>query len=181
MGQAPETTEPTQGPTRTGRSLWADAARRIRRDIPAMICLGVIVAYATAAIAAGILWPDWTTRVDYDQIHKPPSAKYWLGTDEFGRSVAEKTILGAKVSMTVGLLSNIIAIPLGMLLGAIAGYYGGFIDDFIVWLFTTLAAVPGLIRVIAIMFAFKGVVLFKDTPVEIDFGGMAGLVLALSI
>jgi len=176
-----QTTRPDDVEPRTGRSLWADAARRIGRDIPAMMCLGVIVLYAVLAVAAGWVLPDWTERVNYDRIHEPPSGEFWMGTDEFGRSVLEKAVLGAKTSMTVGLLSNVFAIPLGMLLGAVAGYYGGRIDDVIVWLFTTLAAVPGLIRVIAIKTAFKGIVLFKETPFEVDFSGMGGLVLALSI
>ena len=181
MNQTKTTSDATGSEPRRGRSVWADAARRIRRDVPAMMCLGVIVVYAAVAVSAGYVWPDWTMNVDYDKIHKPPSAAHWLGTDEFGRSVAEKTLLGMKTSMTVGFMSMIIAIPLGMLLGAIAGYYGGFIDDIIVWLFTTLAAVPGLVRVIAIKFAFQGVIIFKDTPAEIDFGGMAGIILALAI
>jgi len=167
--------------SRTGRSLWADARRRIVRDTPALICLGVIVLYAVLALLAGFLYSDWEDSYDYDNLNKAPSLKYPLGTDEFGRSVLAKTILGIKVSMTVGFLTNIIAIPLGMVLGAIAGYYGGKIDDCIVWLFTTLAAVPGIIRVIAFKFAFQNVLLFEGTPIELDLSGMTGLCLALAI
>jgi ABC-type dipeptide/oligopeptide/nickel transport system permease subunit len=179
--QLEATTEAIEPQPRTGRSLWADAARRIYRDVPALICLGIIVAYAAVAIAVGFVYPDWADRYDYDHINEPPSRQYLLGTDEFGRSVVEKTILGAKVSMTVGFMANIIAIPLGILIGAAAGYHGGWLDDFIVWLFTTLSAVPGIIRVIAIKFAFQGVVLFADTPMELDLGGLPGIILALSI
>jgi len=146
-----------------------------------MICLGIIVLYVLAAIWASVEYRGWTTEVNYDQVHRAPGVGHILGTDEFGRSVAEKTILGAKISMTVGFLANIIAIPLGMIIGAIAGYYGRWLDDAIIWVYSTLAAVPGLIRVIAIRFAFQGLVLLPDTPYEIDFGGMAGLVLALSV
>ncbi len=173
-----QTVEPDQ---RIGRSLWADAARRIWRDKPAMICLGIILFYTIVALSVGFFLPNWSDNVDYENIHQKPSAEHWMGTDEFGRDVVEKTFLGAQVSMTVGFMSNIIAIPLGMILGAIAGYYGGKTDDFIVWLFTTLAAIPGLIRIIAIKFAFQGTILFEDTAFELDFGGMSGVILALSI
>ncbi len=166
---------------RVGRSLWSDAARRISRDLPAMICLGVILLYAAGAIYAAFAYDDWNTRHDYSQVNRAPSAENWLGTDEFGHDVVAKTLLGAKVSMTVGLLANVIAIPVGMLLGAIAGYYGLFYDDFIVWLFTTLASIPGLIRVIAIKFAFQNVVLWQGTDFELDLGGMTGVIFALSI
>ncbi|MDY7011298.1 MAG: ABC transporter permease [Planctomycetota bacterium] len=166
---------------RIGRSLWADAARRIRRDIPAMICLSIIIFYTLVALSIGFILPGWADNVDYDNVHQPPSSEHWFGTDEFGRDVLQKTLLGSQVSMTVGFMANIIAIPLGMILGAIAGYYGGRTDDFIVWIFTTLAAIPGLIRIIAVKFAFQGMVLFKATPFELDFGGMSGVILALSI
>ena len=166
---------------RTGRSLWADAARRIWRDHAAMVCLGIIVLYAAIAIAAGTVFPNWAEEVQYDLINRPPSAEYWLGTDEFGRSVYQKTLLGARVSMTVGFVSMIIAVPLGMVLGAIAGYYGGLVDDVIVWLFSTLAAIPGLIRVIAIKFAFQDTVLFRGSYCEMNLGGLSGIVLALAI
>lgn len=166
---------------RIGRSLWADARRRLVRDIPAMICLGIILAYALIAIFGTTMFPDFAKDYNYDNTNAAPSGAYWLGTDEFGRSVLKKTLMGARVSMTVGLMANIIAIPLGMLVGAIAGYYGGIIDDIVVWLFTTLAAIPGLIRVIAIKFAFIGVVLFQGTWCEINLGGLPGIYLALAV
>ena len=146
-----------------------------------MICLTIIILYAAVALSVGFILPDWSDKTDYDNIHQKPSSEHWMGTDEFGRDVVEKTFLGAQVSMTVGFMSNIIAIPLGMILGAIAGYYGGRIDDSIVWLFTTLAAIPGLVRIIAIKFAFQGMILFEGTAFELDFGGMSGVILALSI
>lgn len=181
MSQAPINLEAMDVEVRIGRSLWADAARRIWRDPAAMLCLGVIVVYAVVALGIAVALPHWQETYDYENVQQPPSGKYWLGTDEFGRSVFEKTLLGAKVSMTVGFLTNIIAIPLGMFIGALAGYYGGWLDDVIVWLYTTLEAVPGLIRVIAFKFAFQGIILFDNTWAELDFGGMPGVILALSI
>jgi ABC-type dipeptide/oligopeptide/nickel transport system permease subunit len=181
VSQLQATTDTATPEPRTGRSLWADGARRIGRDPSAMICLGIIAAYAVVAVAIGFALPDWSGQYDYDNVHEPPSARYWLGTDEFGRSVVLKTLLGAKVSMTVGFMANIIAIPLGILIGAAAGYYGGWLDDLIVWLFTTLSAIPGLVRVIAIRFAFQGIVLWAGTPWELDLGGLPGIILALSV
>jgi peptide/nickel transport system permease protein len=167
---------------RIGRSLWADAVRRIRRDRSAMICLGVIVLYVAAAVGAAIALRGWQDSHNYARANEDPSWEYWLGTDSFGRSTLQETLLGAKVSLSVGLLTNLIAVPLGLLLGAVAGYYGGLIDDVIVWLFTTLAAVPDLIRVIAIRFAFAGIgPLFAGTVFEIDMAGMPGLCIALAI
>jgi len=167
---------------RPGRSLWADAVRRLRRDPAAMACLAVIVVYAVLASVSPWIYPDWATSYDYDHVYEPPSRAHALGTDEFGRSVFQKTILGARTSLAVGLMANVIAIPLGVLLGAIAGFYGRFVDDLIVWLYTTLASIPGIILLIAIRFAFLSVVLFEGTAYEVDLGhGTSGIYLPLAV
>jgi peptide/nickel transport system permease protein len=178
---APVNPETVEYEPRVGRSLWGDAAVRLLRSPTSLVCMFVIVVYAFVAIGAGYAFPDWSKNPNYTRTNEAPSGEYWLGTDEFGRSVLQKTLLGAKVSMTVGFMANIIAIPLGILLGAVAGYYGGWVDDIIVWLFTTLAAIPGLIRVIAIKFAFQDTVLWEGTRCEVDLGGMSGIILALAI
>jgi peptide/nickel transport system permease protein len=166
---------------RVGRSLWGDAVLRLRRDRVAMVCFGVIVVYALVGLLAPIVLSDWKDDTDYDSSNLAPSSKHILGTDIFGRSVAQKTLLAASTSMKVGFMANIIAVPLGMLLGAIAGYYGKWLDDIIVWLYTTLTCIPGIIRLIAIKFAFADHVLWKDTFYEIDLSGVTGLYIALAV
>jgi peptide/nickel transport system permease protein len=95
--------------------------------------------------------------------------------------VVQKVFLGAHVSMTVGFMANVIAIPLGMLLGALAGYFGRRTDDIIVWLYTTIASVPGIILLIALKFAFADRKLFPGSFAEIDLSGMAGVYIALGL
>jgi len=164
-----------------GRSLWGDAVRRLSRDWLAMGCLLVILAYVAIAMSAGFVFPDFEKTQNYELRHQPPSRQHWFGTDVFGRDVFAKTMLGAKVSMTVGFMANMIAIPLGVILGVIAGYFGKWVDDFIVWLYTTMASIPGIIRLIAIKFAFQNVVIFGDTIFELDLGGIHGLYIALGV
>ncbi|NQU76476.1 MAG: ABC transporter permease, partial [Planctomycetes bacterium] len=173
-----------------GRSLWADARRRLVRDRGALLCLGIIAVYALVAIGAAIydyaaeLRPDdrivsFSEMVDYQSKNQPPSLRSWkhvLGTDWAGKSVLIKTILGTKVSMAVGLMANVIAVPLGMLLGAIAGYFGRRIDDAIVWLYTTLASIPGFILLVAMKYAFKGV-----TVLGLDLTGIHGIYVSLGV
>ncbi|MBN1943394.1 MAG: ABC transporter permease [Phycisphaerae bacterium] len=171
-----------------GLSLWADAMRRIRRDWVAVLCLFVIGLYVLIALG-GLVYeiladhyesiPRFSETVNYAQSNLPPSADHWtlwLGTDWAGKSVLVKTLLGAKVSITVAFMANIIAVPLGMILGAIAGYYGKRTDAFIVWLFTTLSSIPGIILLIALKYAFKGIHLGP-----VDLSGIHGLYLALGI
>jgi len=146
-----------------------------------MISAGVIGLYILVALLAPLMLPDERAAYDYDQINQPPSWRHLLGTDEFGRSVLIKTMLAARVSLGVAFGANLIAVPLGVALGLAAGYAGRWADDGIVWAYTTVAAIPGILRVVALKFAFLDRVLWAGTPLEIDLSGMAGLVLALGL
>ncbi len=173
-----------------GRSLWGDAWRSLRRQRGAMICLGVIAFYAVLAIGGGIYEyvaaysqedeiREYAQMADADRTYLPPRAELsWevLGTDWEGKPILIKTLLGARVSMSVGLIANVIAVPLGIALGVIAGYYGGKVDSLIVWLFSTLASIPGIILLISLKFAFKGI-----TVMGVDLSGIYGMYLALGV
>lgn len=124
------------------KSLWADAWVRLKRDKLAITCLAVVVLYAVAALlsAMGLLASDWAAEVGGSYV--APNLEHWLGTDIFGRSVISKVIHGTQVAMSVGLISSLIAIPIGVALGATAGYFGGVVDDVIVWFYTTFSSIP---------------------------------------
>jgi len=174
-----QTTETKKKPV--GQSLWADAWHRLTRDKGAIVCLAIILGYVLLAYGAPLFLPNWQETHDYAHRNLPPSLKNPLGTDALGRSVLHKTILGARVSITVGFFANIIAIPLGMILGAFAGYFGGKVDDFIVWFYSTLASIPGLILLIALKFAFQDKVLFENSHFALSLDGITGVILVLGI
>lgn len=75
---------------------------------------------------------------------------YWLGTDRYGRDMLSRLMAGCWISFSVGIISLIISLFIGITLGSIAGYYRGRVDDFIVWLFNVVWSVPTLLLVIAI-------------------------------
>ncbi len=178
-----------------GSSLWATARRKLMRDKAAMICLGIIVIYVLIAIGGYVYEyladrdpkdniPSFSQMSDFKHPNKAPSFDSWrniMGTDWEGNPVIVKTLLGAKVALVVGFFSNLIAIPLGMILGVIAGYFGRRIDDFIVWLYTTCSSIPGIVLLISLKFAFSGKVLFRGTFCEFDLGGIPGLCVAFAI
>ena len=141
-----------------GKSLWLDAWERLKKDRKAIICLAIVIFYALIALlsAMGIIASDWGKEVGPS--YAPPSADFWMGTDIFGRSVLTKIIHGTQVAMSVGLISSLIAIPIGVFLGAIAGYFGGWVDELVVWFYTTFSSIPQIMLLMSIAFIMgKGI------------------------
>ena len=108
--------------------------------------------YASTALLSflGVFASDWDTQ--FTDSYLAPSAELIFGADLFGRSVLLKTIKGAEVAMTVGFIAALISMTIGVTLGAIAGYFGGKIDELIVWFYTTIASIPYIMLIIAISF-----------------------------
>lgn len=79
--------------------------------------------------------------------------KYWLGTDRFGRDILSRLIIGTRISLAVGLIAVLISLTLGIFLGALAGYYRGWVDDVIMWLVNVTWSIPTLLLVFAITMA----------------------------
>ncbi len=131
-------------------SLWKDAFLRLAKDKWALASLIIVLVYALVAIfsSLGIIASGWAQEVGASNL--PPSAEHWFGTDIFGRSVLTKVIRGTQVAMSVGLATSLIAIPIGVFLGAIAGYFGGWVDDMITWLYTTFSSIPNIMLLISI-------------------------------
>lgn len=84
--------------------------------------------------------------IDQKILHR----RFWLGTDRYGRDLLSRLMAGCWISFSVGLISLAISLFIGISLGAISGYFGGKVDDFIVWLFNVVWSIPTLLLVIAI-------------------------------
>ena len=87
---------------------------------------------------------------DLDNRYKPPSRDHLLGTDGLGRDVLQRLVQGARIAFQVGVITALIAIPIAVVLGCLAGYFGGWIDDLIVWLYSTFACMHSLLFILAI-------------------------------
>ncbi len=120
------------------------------RQRSAYLSLSVIVLYSliTLFVALGLLASDWFLEVG--ESYQSPSLNYFFGTDIFGQSVFKKVIYSAKTAMLVGFFSTLIGLFLGVSLGFLAGYFGGKVDQFIVWLYTTFSSIPSIILLISI-------------------------------
>ncbi len=128
---------------------------RLKRDKIACLCCSVVFLYAVVAVTTqwGWLAPAWDQEVGgaYDA-PSWQSVRLWLGTDLFGRSVLYKVLHGTRIAMSVGLVSSFISIPIGVSMGALAGYFGGWIDELVVWFYTTLSSIPNIMLLITITY-----------------------------
>jgi peptide/nickel transport system permease protein len=141
-----------------GVSFGREAWRRVWASPTAWACLAVLAVFTFAALwgelaQAVYAWrdvtPPWQAQ-DLAARYLPPGADHWLGTDGLGRDVGLRLVQGARIAFQVGVVSSLIAIPIGVLLGGLGGYFGGRTDDVVVWLSTTFASIPGLLFVLAI-------------------------------
>lgn len=123
---------------------------RLSKSPLAMFGLGVVVLFVLIAIFAPYVAPYSDTQMDLVNRFSGPTAKHWFGTDQFGRDILSRIIYGSRISLMVGVISVGIALVVGGLLGAIAGYYGGRIDNLIMRLMDILLAVPSTLLAIAI-------------------------------
>jgi len=122
------------------------------------LCLVAIAVYCGAAIFGEVQYrvakyrdvtPTYNV-VHEDARYQPPSWSHPMGTDNLGRDVALRLVQGARIAFHVGIMTSLIAIPLGVVLGLLGGYFGGKIDSLVVWLCATVASMPGLLFILAI-------------------------------
>lgn len=151
--------------------------KRLFGDNRARFGIVVIVLMVLAAIAAPLVATQDPLKIDLSNYLSRPSGAHWLGTDVQGRDIWARLVFGARVSLTVGLISQGIALSLGVTLGLIAGYYGKWIDELVMRLADVTLAFPTLLLLIAMVAAFQpsmGVV-FATIGV-VGWAGMARLV-----
>jgi peptide/nickel transport system permease protein len=113
-----------------------------------IVCLYSLVAMLTIS---GKLASDWQSEVG--ESYTPPSLErmeLFLGTDILGRSVLYKSLKGIEIAMTIGLITAILAATIGVALGVAAGFYGGKVDEFVIWIVTIFSSIPHIMLLIAI-------------------------------
>jgi oligopeptide transport system permease protein len=132
-------------------SLWQDAWRRLLRNRLAVVGGLVIVALGFVAIFAEVIAPYHYTKANFLHAYEFPNRDFPLGTDLLGRDMLSRIIYGARVSMLVGFVAQLIVVSIGVPIGAVSGYYGGKVDLVIMRCVDVMYAFPRLLFVILIM------------------------------
>ncbi len=139
---------------------WIVVWRRLRKNKRAMIGLYIVVIVFLLAILAPVVSPYSPTKISLKNKLDAPSSAHWLGTDKLGRDVLARIIYGSRISILVGIIAVGISGTIGIFLGAIAGYFGKWIDVFIMRLVDILLAFPSILLAIALV-AVLGASLFN--------------------
>jgi oligopeptide transport system permease protein len=160
-----------------GNSLWHDAWLRLRKNklaVFGMVALSVV----TVACVAG----PWVSAYGYEQqdllnTFSPPSGQHWLGTDQLGRDLLVRLLFGGRVSLGVGLAATFVALTIGVVYGAVAGFFGGKLDALMMRTVDIIYSLPFAIFVILLMVFFgRNIVLLFVAIGAVEWLTMARIV-----
>jgi peptide/nickel transport system permease protein len=153
--------------------------RAFRRHRPAMIGSAIILIFALAAIFASYLSPYDPNRTALDSMLEPPSAQHWMGTDELGRDLLTRILYGGRVSLSIGVMAMALAVTVGALVGGLAGFYGGWVDNLLMRFTDMMLAFPQLFVLIILAIALR------DLPIEAlrgtAFASILSIVLVIGV
>ena len=122
------------------------------RRWPAALKRGLLLVLGLGALAAFVpLWVDDPLSIDLSATLQDPSAAHWLGTDALGRDLTSRVLHGGRISLGIGLLTSLLSLAIGVPLGALAGFRGGWTDSAISRLIETVACIPSLLLAIALL------------------------------
>jgi oligopeptide transport system permease protein len=143
-----------QAPTAIkGRSLWEDAWRRLMRNPAAVTSMYVVAILILIAAFGPMLWVHSAEDIFRESVALAPTSAnmHWLGTDTEGRDMVARLIFGLRISLLVGVAATAVALTIGVAYGAIAGFFGGWIDDLMMRIVDVLYAIPFIFFVIVLM------------------------------
>jgi peptide/nickel transport system permease protein len=125
----------------------------IRRNKAAMLGLVILLLFILITIFADLIAPYELVTTQTRDILQPPSAQHWFGTDDLGRDVFARVIHATRVSLAIGLIATVLSVLVGGILGSVAGYKGGKLDEFLMRLMDALMCIPSTLLALAIVAA----------------------------
>jgi len=162
-----------------GRSLWADARKRLMRNKAAVVSLVLLTLVAVASFLGPLLSPHPLDEIYWDFISSPPdlAAGFYFGTDANGRDLLVRTLYGGRVSLMVGIVATLVSLVIGVTYGAVSGYFGGKLDHLMMRFVDILYALPFMFFVILLMVYFgRNIILIFVAIGAVEWLDMARIV-----
>jgi peptide/nickel transport system permease protein len=136
------------------RSLWSNAWRQFRKHRLAMAGMCVLAFLVVATLTGPIIWQG-STVIDFSRSTQSPSLAHPMGTDDLGRDIMWRVLWGGRISLAVGVAAMLVAIGLGMTVGAISGFFGGFIDSALMRITDMFISLPDLPLLLLTIYLFR--------------------------
>ena len=137
-----------------GTSLWQDAWRRLKKNKLAVFGAVVLLIIVVASIFGPILSSYTYDQINLDRTSEPPSWDHWFGTDQLGRDILVRSLIGGRISLMVGLVATSVSFVIGVTYGAISGYFGGYVDELMTRVVDIIYSLPYLFLVIVLLAFF---------------------------
>jgi peptide/nickel transport system permease protein len=151
------TLKPAAARTDRGDSQWAIAARHFRKNRLAIAGLTVMIILYVLTLLTPLIAPY--NPAEMGGIPSPdamgPSLHHWFGVDKFGRDILTRVLYGSRISLSIGFIAVAISITLGTLVGALAGFYGGWVDSLLMRLTDVMLSFPRLVLLIVVIALFE--------------------------
>lgn len=146
--------------TKPSRSLWSEALRHILRDKLTLFSIAILLVLTLICVVLPPVLEQQlgvsATRTNIVDKYKLPGTKnYVLGTDQLGRDQLVRLLYGGRVSLGVAYGASLMSITIGLIVGMIAGYYGGAVDDVVNWFISTLSSIPSIFLLILVSVIFS--------------------------
>ena len=141
--------------TKASTNLIEKVWRRLKRDRPALIGIFVLLIIISAILFVPIIYTTPVDKIDFSQSAIPPSWEHPFGTNALGQDQLARVLQGGRISLTVGITAMLVAIFLGTLIGAVAGFYGGLVDNLLMRLTDLFLALPQLPLLLLIVYLFR--------------------------
>lgn len=135
-------------------SHFCETWQRLRKNKVAYVSFYILLLLGGIALLADVIAPYAYSEQNLTNILRRPSAEHWFGTDQYGRDIFSRVLYGARISLSVGFIAVGVALVVGGMLGAIAGFYGGKIDNVIMRCMDILLSIPSVLLALAIVATF---------------------------
>src|SRR5690606_32592343 len=151
------------------------SVKRFKKNKPAVVAGYFIIFMMFVALTATWIAPYQFDAQDVSKLHSPPNAENWLGTDSLGRDMLSRVIYGARVSMAVGIDTAVVSLLMGLVYGAISGWFGGRIDSIMMRFIDILYAIPALVLLILVKVMVDSLEGFENPEVRAYFSIFSAL------
>jgi len=143
------------GTSRAGTSLWRESVRRFTKHRLAMFGAVMLAAMVMAVVFGPLVYRVPIDHIDFKAKLQGPTMAHPLGTDDLGQDLLARMLYGGRISLAVGIVSMLIAITLGVIVGATAGHVGGAVDNVLMRITDLFISLPGLPLLLLIMYLFR--------------------------